>query len=899
MNRLITILFVSSVFSTMGVYAQNVGVGTSSPDNSAKLDVSATDGGLLIPRMNEVQRDAISSPATGLMIFQTDGTAGFYYYDGSAWTAIGSGSGTQGPAGPQGPAGAQGLQGIQGLQGNAGATGAPGAQGTQGIQGLQGNTGATGAQGTDGLSAYQVAVNNGFTGTESDWLNSLIGATGAQGPAGGGLWTQGTGSTIYTTDNVGIGTSSAAYSLNVSGDVSFQNGRLRLGGSGITNPGTSMTLALNGSSGGSGNGSYINLDNNHILRIQDGSNNVLMFLHAAGIIALDADNTADVAIGGLTATEKLDVNGKIRMRTGANAGYVPVADANGVMTWTDPSTLSIGSSGALEEITEGSNTGYRIAGRDAANYGDIGNNAVDLNYSDGPSTTRGATGNYSIAMGSGTTASGIYSTAMGYGTTASGAASTAMGYDTEASGFRSTAMGWYTTASGSRSTAMGVYTTASGIYSTAMGVDATASGSASTAMGDGTTASGYYSTAMGYDTEAAGRYSTAMGLRTNAPSYAETSIGRYNTDYTAIGTTSWNTGDRLFVIGNGQSSTAKSDAMIVYKSGLAEFKDDMNITGNLGLADSEIRLRGLADGNHYLKYFTDGAGFDGPKLYGYGTIALQTNNIEVVLRDGKMGVGTASPTNGRLHVSGSDSYSATAGGWYANSGGGTGTYGAYNFNVGIYCENDLIVSGFIATESDARLKNISGISNASSDLETLMSIEVTDYTLKDVISQGGRDFKKVIAQQVEEVFPQAVNTTSNYIPNIYEVAEVTNGQVMVTAEVAVGDKIKMFQEDGSELHVSVVATDANSFTVDSDYEGQAFIYGKEVDDFRGVDYDALSMLNISATQELHRLIQDFQEEIQDLQDENVQLKNVNTSFQNQLDLINARLNIQENSIAFK
>ena len=44
--------------------------------------------------MTEVQRDAIVTPATGLMIFQTDGAAGFYYYDGTAWTAIGSGSGT-------------------------------------------------------------------------------------------------------------------------------------------------------------------------------------------------------------------------------------------------------------------------------------------------------------------------------------------------------------------------------------------------------------------------------------------------------------------------------------------------------------------------------------------------------------------------------------------------------------------------------------------------------------------------------------------------------------------------------------------------------------------------------------------------------------------------------------
>ncbi len=59
-------------------------------DASAMLDVKSTDKGLLTPRMTEAQRDAISSPATGLMIYQTDGTAGFYYYNGSAWTASGS-----------------------------------------------------------------------------------------------------------------------------------------------------------------------------------------------------------------------------------------------------------------------------------------------------------------------------------------------------------------------------------------------------------------------------------------------------------------------------------------------------------------------------------------------------------------------------------------------------------------------------------------------------------------------------------------------------------------------------------------------------------------------------------------------------------------------------------------
>lgn len=71
-----------------------------------------------------------------------------------------------------GPTGSQGPQGIQG---------ATGIQGIQGVDGPQGVPGANGANGVDGLSAYEVAVANGFVGTEAAWLASLVGATGAAG----------------------------------------------------------------------------------------------------------------------------------------------------------------------------------------------------------------------------------------------------------------------------------------------------------------------------------------------------------------------------------------------------------------------------------------------------------------------------------------------------------------------------------------------------------------------------------------------------------------------------------------------------------------------------------------------------------------------------------------------
>lgn len=65
----------------------SAGIGTTSPNASALLEVKSTKKGVLIPRMTSAQRDAIASPAQGLLIFQTDRAAGFYYYN-KGWRAI-------------------------------------------------------------------------------------------------------------------------------------------------------------------------------------------------------------------------------------------------------------------------------------------------------------------------------------------------------------------------------------------------------------------------------------------------------------------------------------------------------------------------------------------------------------------------------------------------------------------------------------------------------------------------------------------------------------------------------------------------------------------------------------------------------------------------------------------
>ena len=166
-------------------YAQ-VGINTNTPDASSALEIESTTGGILIPRLSEAQRDAITSPATGLMIYQTNQILGFYFYDGIIWTKI------AGPAGPAGADGAQGLQGDTGPDGPTGSTGSAGPQGiagadgAQGLQGLQGDigpagpTGATGSVGPQGIAGADGA--QGLQGLQGD--TGPTGSTGSVGPQG-------------------------------------------------------------------------------------------------------------------------------------------------------------------------------------------------------------------------------------------------------------------------------------------------------------------------------------------------------------------------------------------------------------------------------------------------------------------------------------------------------------------------------------------------------------------------------------------------------------------------------------------------------------------------------------------------------------------------------------------
>lgn len=96
-KRLIAFLFtVSFLLLTANCFSQGgaaINTTGTAADQSAMLDVSSTNSGILIPRMTKLQRSGIYQPAEGLMIYQTDDTIGFWYFNANNWKQIGSGVG--------------------------------------------------------------------------------------------------------------------------------------------------------------------------------------------------------------------------------------------------------------------------------------------------------------------------------------------------------------------------------------------------------------------------------------------------------------------------------------------------------------------------------------------------------------------------------------------------------------------------------------------------------------------------------------------------------------------------------------------------------------------------------------------------------------------------------------
>ncbi len=240
-------------------------------------------------------------------------------------------------------------------------------------------------------------------------------------------------------------------------------------------------------------------------------------------------------------------------------------------------------------------------------------------------------------------------------------------------------------------------------------------------------------------------------------------------------------------------------------------------------------------------------------------------NRVINLQD-RVGIGTATPRCA-LDV---ENFSTVSEGTYGylNAGGNVGFFNASGTPfVSIYAAQRILCPEFNAT-SDSRIKKIVGVSDNRRDLETIQKLKVTDYHMIDWVAGGNGLKKGFIAQEVKAIIPEAVSTTTNFIPDIFSLpstfefdgAARTLSVTMTNAHgLKAGDRVRIITE-GKRLEVNVTEVpSAERFVVavekSETQPKKLFVYGKEVPDLHDVNYDRIFTTGIGAIQELARRVE--------------------------------------------
>jgi hypothetical protein len=254
---------------------------------------------------------------------------------------------------------------------------------------------------------------------------------------------------------------------------------------------------------------------------------------------------------------------------------------------------------------------------------------------------------------------------------------------------------------------------------------------------------------------------------------------------------------------------------------------------------------------------------------------------------GNVGVGTTNPF-AKLHINGSSgalSSSTRAYFRYNDYGSGptikvnAGTWGG----MSLYASSSIVGGNYIASHagaisaSDERIKKNIVDADDAECLEVLRLLKPKKYQYKDVVKRGEEPVWGFIAQEVANVLPYSTHLRQDFLPNIYELANVSSSNVITfsnfnTSNLETNATIQVMSKDDEEKRVTIAEViDEHTIRVNEDLSdwigavdetgnlvngNQLFIYGEQIDDFMFVKKDAIWTVATSALQEVDRQLQD-------------------------------------------
>lgn len=249
MKKILRLVLAATVFSVAtghSLHAQS-GIGTLTPDASAQLEVKSTTRGFLMPRLTTAQKNAVASPADGLMVYDTDLKSFWFYKTGVGWTPISGGGGLTLPFAATENSAATLFSIANNGDGSS-------------LEGINNTT-------TSSIAAIRGIVSSTAPGGFSSAVRGINNGTGGLGI---GIWgsQNGSGWGVYgvTPNGIGVYGNSSGNGIGV-----YANSNTGTGLTAVSNTGTPAEIAI-----------YNNANNNHVIQATNVGNGTVINVSTTG-----------------------------------------------------------------------------------------------------------------------------------------------------------------------------------------------------------------------------------------------------------------------------------------------------------------------------------------------------------------------------------------------------------------------------------------------------------------------------------------------------------------------------------------------------------------------------------------------------------------------------------------